>query len=72
MFPAAPNRTDCVNDKPSRQTIAAYNFSFAWATTAERAALGEQVRARGAVNCAIHAATTEERCVSSVHDRVHV
>ena len=72
MFPAAPDRPDCVNDEASRQTIAARDFRFAWATTAERAAFGEQFGACGAVNRAIDAATAEERRVRRVHNGINV
>ena len=72
MFPAAPDRTDGVNDEASWQTISARDFSFAWATTAQRAAFGEQFGACGAVNRAIDAATAEERCVRRVHNGINV
>ena len=72
MFPAAPDRTDCVNDEASWQTISTRDFSFAWATTAQRAAFGEQFRTCGAVNRAIDAATAEERCVRRVHNGINV
>ena len=71
MFPAAPDRTDGVNDEASRQTISMRDFSFAWATTAQRAAFGEQFRACCAVNRAIDAATAEERCVRRVYNGIN-
>ena len=47
-------------------------ISFAWKTTAQRAAFGEQFGACGAVNRAIDSATAEERCVRRVHDGINV
>ena len=72
MFSTTPDRPDCVNDESSWQTISARDFSFAWTTTAQRAAFGEQFRACGAVNRPIDAATAEKRCVRSVHNGVNV
>ena len=72
MFPAAPDRTDGVNDESSWQTISVRDFSFAWTTTAQQAAFGEQFGACGAVNRAIDATTAEERCVRRVHNGVNV
>src|SRR6476660_7211405 len=72
MFPAGPDRTDGVYDESSCQTISGRDFSFAGTTTAQRAAVGEQFGACGAVNRAIDAATAEERCVRRVHDGINV
>jgi hypothetical protein len=72
MFPAAPNRTDCVNDKAGWQKISTRDFSFAGTTTAQRAAFGQQFGACGAVNRAIDAATAEERRVRGVHNGINV
>jgi len=47
-------------------------ISFAWKTTAQRAAFGEQFRASGAVNRPIDAATAEKRCVRRVHNGINV
>jgi len=61
-----------VNDEASRQTITARHLCFAWATTAERAAFGEQFASCGTVNRAIDAATAEERRVGRVHNRINI
>jgi hypothetical protein len=52
--------------------MSARDFSFARATTAQRAAFGEQFGACGAVNRAIDTATAEKRRVRRVHDSVDV
>ena len=72
MFSTTPDRPNCVNDKVSWQTISARDFGFAWTTTAQRAAFGEQFGACGAVNRAIDAATAEERRVRRVHNGINV
>ena len=72
VFPAAPDRTDGVNNESSWQTISTRDFSFAWTTTAQRAAFAEQFGACCAVNRAIDAATAEERCVRRVHNGISV
>ena len=69
---ATPNRPNCVNNEASRQAIATRNLCFPGTTTAQRAAFGEQFGACGAVNCAIDAATAEERCVRRVHNGINV
>ena len=72
MLPAPSDRTDCVNDKASWQTISTRDFSFAGTTTAQRTTLGEQFRACGTVNRAIDAGTAEERCICRVHNRINI
>jgi hypothetical protein len=61
-----------VNDESSWQTISARDFSFAWTTTAQRVAFGEQFGACCAVNRAVDAATAEERCVCRVHNGINL
>src|SRR5262249_48942820 len=72
MFPSMPNRSDCVNHEASRQTIAARYLRFAWPTTAERAAFGEQFGPRDAMNRAIDTATAEQCRVRRVHNRINL
>ena len=72
VFPATPDRSDCVNHEASGQTISTRDFSFTGTTTAQRTAFGEQFRACGMVNRAIDAATAEERCIRRVHDRINI
>ncbi len=72
MFPAVPDRPDRVNDKASRQTIAASNFRFPGLTTAQRSTFREQFGAGRAMNHAIDSAAAKKRRVSRVHNRVDV
>src|ERR1700752_4218163 len=65
-----PDRPDCVNDESSWQTISARNFSFTWATTAQRAAFGEQFGASRAMNRSIHSPSAQKGRVSGIHNGV--
>src|SRR6266567_9633200 len=71
MFPAAPNRTNCVNDEPGGQTISASSFRLAGFTTTKGSTLCNQFGSRGAMNRAIDSPTTEKCRVRRVHDRIH-
>jgi hypothetical protein len=72
VFPAAPDRTDGVDDNARWQTISTSHFGLAWTTTAQRAAFGEQFGACSTVNRAIDTATAEKRCVRRVHNGVNL
>ena len=72
MSPAAPDRSDGVNDESSGQTIAASDFRLPGLTTAQRSTFGEQFRSGSAMNRAVHSAPAEKRRVSRVHNRVDV
>src|SRR5262249_53885920 len=69
---ALPDRADGVHDVPGRESVAARDPRLARGAAAERAALGEQLRPRGAVDGAIAPAAAEQRLVGRVHDRVHL
>jgi hypothetical protein len=56
---------------PGRQPIAARDLGVAGGATAERAAFGEQVGARGAMNRAVDATATEQRGIGGVDDRIN-
>src|SRR5207249_565790 len=68
--PATPNRADGVDHVPGRQAIAARQPCLARRTAAERAALGEQLGAGAAMDRTIDTATTEQRGIGSVDDRI--
>src|SRR5262249_8516736 len=72
MFSAAPDRPDSVNHEASRQVIAAGDLRFAWLTTAERAAFGQQFGTGRTVNRPIDTATTEKRRVRRVHNGINL
>src|SRR5437867_948953 len=71
VLPAAPDRSDGVNDESSGQTIATSDFRFAGFTAAKRAAFREQFMSSGAMNRAIDSAAAEQRRVRRVHNGIH-
>src|SRR5712691_10420229 len=66
-----PHGADGVNDVFCRQPIAAGELGVSGRAAAERAALGEELGSRGAVDRAVHAAAAEQRVVRGVDDGVH-
>jgi hypothetical protein len=72
LFSATPDRSDCVNNESSRQTIPARDFSFAWATTIERSTFRDQLGPRRAMNRAIHSASAKKRRVGGIHNGINV
>ena len=72
MFSAAPDRPHSVNHEANRQVIAAGDLRFAWLTTAERAAFGQQFGTGGTVNRPIDTATTEKRRIRRVHNGINL
>jgi hypothetical protein len=54
----------------SRQAIAERDLRVAGVTSAERAALAQQFRARHAMDCTVDAAAAQQRSVGGVHDGV--
>ena len=66
-----PDRADGVNDPPGWKFVALGDFGLAGGATAERAAFRQQFRPGGAMDGAVHAATTEQRRVGSIHNRLH-
>jgi len=72
MFSAAPDRPDSVNHEASRQVIAAGDLRFAWLTTAERAAFGQQFGTGRTVNRPVDTATTEKRRVRRVYNGINL
>ena len=71
VIAVVPDRADRVNDPFGGQFVAARDFGLAGGATAERAAFRQQLRARRAMNRAVHTATAEQRRVGGIHNRVH-
>ena len=70
VIAAIPDRADRMNDEFRRQLVATRDFRFTGAATIERAAFFQQLRAGGAVYCAVNTAATEERGVGGVDDGI--
>ena len=68
---AVPDRTDGMNHMPRRQPVSPGDFGAAGLAAMERAALGEQLRPRGAMDRAIDAAPAEQGRVGGVDDGVN-
>jgi hypothetical protein len=66
-----PDRADGVNDMPRRQLVARSDLGVAGRATAKRAAFGEQLRSRGAMDSAIDAAAAQQRTVRGVDNGVN-
>jgi hypothetical protein len=66
-----PDRSDGMNDMPGRQTITLGDLGVAGRATAKRAAFGEQLRSRGAMDSAIDAAAAQQRAIGGVDDGVN-
>ena len=70
--PAVPHRARRVNDKLRRQAVAARDFCLPGFAAVQRAAFGQQLRPRRAMNRAVDPAATQERCVGGIDDGVDV
>lgn len=68
---AVPDRTHGVNHMPRRQPISQGDFGAAGLATMERAAFGEKLRPRRAMDRAIDAAANEQGRIGSVDDGVN-
>jgi hypothetical protein len=60
-----------MNDMPRRQLVAFGDLGAAGLAATKRAAFGEQLRSRGAMDRAIDAAAAEQRGIRSVDDGVN-
>jgi hypothetical protein len=69
---AAPDRSDRMDDVPGLEAVAAGDLGGAGVAAAQGLALGQQLRAGGAVDGAIDAAAAEQRAVRCIHDGVDV
>jgi hypothetical protein len=69
---ASPDRADGVDHMARHQPIALGNPGFTGRTTAEAAALGQQIRTGCTMDGAINATTTQQAFVGCVHDGVDV
>src|SRR5205823_10121453 len=69
---ALPDGTDAVDDVARFQAMAARHFRLAGASAAQGPAFREQLRARAAVDGAVHAAAAEQRLVRGVDDGIDV
>ncbi len=68
---AMPDRPYGVNHMPRREPVASGYFGIARAATAEAAALGQQLRSRGAVDRAVDTTAAEQRGIGGVDDGVN-
>jgi hypothetical protein len=60
-----------MNDMPGIEAVAFGDFRRTGFATAQRAALSQQLRARRAMNRAIHSAAAKQRIVRGVDNRIH-
>ena len=72
LVAAAPDRPDRMNDVPGLEAIAAGDLGGTGVATAQRLALGQQLRSGGAMDGAVDAAAAEQRPVRCIHDGVDV
>jgi hypothetical protein len=70
VIPAAPYGANGVNHVLCRQIVAFGRLGFAGFATAQQTTLGNQSRPGRTVNGAIHSASTQQRTVGCVNDRV--
>ncbi len=71
-LPAAlPDRTDRMNDVACRKVITFGDLDVAGLATIKRAAFRNEFRASDAMDRAVNAAATEQRCIRSVDDGVN-
>jgi hypothetical protein len=68
---AMPDRTDRMNDIPRRQAVPLGDFGVTGRTAIERAAFGQKLRPRGAMDGAVDAPATEQRAICGVDDGVN-
>ncbi len=59
-----------MDDVPRGQEVTGSDFRVARRAAAELSALGKQSRPRRAVDCAVHAAATQQGLIGGVDDRV--
>lgn len=69
--PARPDRPDGVDDVIRRQAIPTRDLRVARIASSQASAFIEQPRPGGPVDGAVHPATTQQRPVRRVDDRVH-
>ena len=72
LVAAAPDRTDRMNDVPGLEAIAAGDLGGTGVATAQRLALGQQLRSGGAMDGAVDAAAAEQRRFGGIDDGVDV
>jgi hypothetical protein len=65
-----PHRSHRVNDMPRGKPVTVGDLGIAGGTAAEGAAFGQQLRPRGAMDCAIDPSSAEQRFIGSVDDRI--
>lgn len=70
MRATAPDWSDCVDHVAGGEIVATSDLRFTDSAAAERAALGEELRTRGAMNRAVYATTAEEGSIRGVDDGV--
>src|SRR5579872_1905830 len=72
VMAAVPNRADGVNHPLCFEYVPTRDLRVAGRASLELAALLEKFRPRGAVNGAVHPASSQQRSIRRVYDRVHV
>ena len=70
VSPSVPDRPGRVDHIFGGEIIALCDFGLARAAAAERAALVQKTRPRGAVDRAVHTAAAQQRAVGGVDDRI--
>ncbi len=71
MLAALPDRADGMNHMLRGEPITSGDLDVAGRAAIQRAAFGEEFGARSAMDRAVNAAATEQRCIRSVDDGVN-
>jgi hypothetical protein len=71
VFPAAPDRTDGMNDIAGLELIPLGNFGIAGSTSAKSPAFSKKLRTGCPVDSPVHAATAEQAPVRGIDDDIH-
>lgn len=68
---AAPDRSDCVDDVTSGEPVPRCHLGVASIATAELSARFKKLRPGGLMDCAVDAATAEQRWIRSINNCVY-
>ncbi len=68
---AMPHRADGMNHVPCKQPMSFGDFGIAGGAALKLATFGQKLRSCPAVDCTIHAAAAEQRCIRGVDDGVN-
>jgi hypothetical protein len=70
MCSTVPHRANGVNDRSGGKPVAFGEFRLAGRATAEEAALSQEFRAGGAMDCPVNAAAAQQRAIGGVDDGI--